>query len=117
MNWSLLFAFGLGGTVGLMIGIAMTLWFINYSFGRVFPPRPGVTKDDGTERIKKPLWLSAILISWKCPLLALSGHGLPRCTCPLLTQSRHGLTTPRNWARRAILSDYSVVPWRLKSLG
>ena len=27
--------------------------------------------------------------SWKCPLLALSGHGLVRCKCLLMTQSGH----------------------------
>ena len=25
----------------------------------------------------------------RCPLMALSGHRLVRCTCPLLTQSGH----------------------------
>ncbi|MGC2156024.1 MAG: ABC transporter substrate binding protein, partial [Pseudolabrys sp.] len=28
-------------------------------------------------------------LSWQCPLLALSGHRLARCTCLLLTQSGH----------------------------
>ena len=27
----------------------------------------------------------------RCPLLALSGHRLVRCTCPLLTQSGHAV--------------------------
>ena len=28
----------------------------------------------------------------KCPLLALSGHGLVHCICPLMTQSGHTFT-------------------------
>ena len=33
--------------------------------------------------------MSWLVCTWQCPLLALSGHRLVRCTCLLLTQSGH----------------------------
>ena len=35
--------------------------------------------------------LFIILYRYRCPLRALSGHRLVRCTCPLLTQSGHSI--------------------------